>query len=111
MKTILNNDVFFGNETEAMVLAETEEGEEKDGASIAKKLSPRTLVTTQGAERTTVYAVTKCTIIVLPMQKLVETNGAWYAYGSGCLSGFVQEKSVAYCCASCPYVESVSHFL
>ena len=39
IKQVLNDDVLFGNETEAMVLAETEEGAEKDAASIAKKLA------------------------------------------------------------------------
>ena len=118
MKTMPNVDVLFGNETEAATFAETEGWEEKDVASIATKLAalpkngskPRMVVITQGADPTIVCVggeVTEYPIIALSKEKLVDTNGAGDAYVGGFLSGLVQEKGVAYCCAAGAYAASV----
>ena len=108
----------FCNETEAATFAETEGWEEKEVASIAKNLAalpkndskPRTIVVTQGADPTIVCVggeVTEYPIIALPKEKLVVTNGARDTYVGGFLSGLVQEKSVAHCCAAGTYATSV----
>merc|ERR1712136_82846 len=92
--------------------------EEKDVASIAKKLAalpkngskPRMVVITQGADPTIVCVggeVTEYPIIALPKEKLVDTNGAGDAYVGGFLPGLVQEKSVAFCCSAGAYAASV----
>merc|ERR1712065_109738 len=95
----------------AATFAETEGWEEKDVASIAKRLAalpkngskPRMVVITQGADPTIVCVggeVTEYPIIALPKEKLVDTNGAGDAYVGGFLSGLVQEKNMACCCAA-----------
>jgi len=94
MQTMPNVDVLFGNVTEAATFAETEAWEEKDVASIAKKLAalpkngtkPRMVVITQGADPTIVCVggeVIEYPIIALPKEKPVDTNGAGDAYVGG----------------------------
>eukprot|EP00450_Noctiluca_scintillans_P004816 CAMPEP_0194502548 /NCGR_PEP_ID=MMETSP0253-20130528/26108_1 /TAXON_ID=2966 /ORGANISM="Noctiluca scintillans" /LENGTH=474 /DNA_ID=CAMNT_0039344711 /DNA_START=40 /DNA_END=1464 /DNA_ORIENTATION=- len=117
MKTMPNIDVLFGNETEAATFATTEGWEEKDIPSIAKKLAalpkngkPRTVVITQGCDPTIVCVggeVKEYPVIRLPKNKLVDTNGAGDAYVGGFLSGLVQDKNMAYCCAAGAYAASV----
>merc|ERR1712012_781699 len=109
MKTMPNVDVLFGNETEAATFAETEGWEEKDVASIAKKLAalpkngskPRMVVITQGADPTIVCVGGEVT--EYPTSRFPRSD----AYVGGFLSGLVQEKSVAFCCSAGAYAASV----
>lgn len=110
-------DVLFGNETEAAVWAKTEAWSETSPADIAKKLSllpkegkPRTVVITQGCDPTIVAIsgeITLYPVLKIPKHKIVDTNGAGDAYVGGFLSGLVQDKDMAYCCAAGAYAASV----
>lgn len=122
-------DFLFGNETEARTWAETEGWESDDIKFIATRLSLipmaksrkrnaegkpvpsyRTVVITQGSEPTIVAVnghVSEHPIIVLPKEKLVDTNGAGDAYVGGFLAGLVNNLPVERCCKSGAYAASV----
>mmetsp|Transcript_19904 Transcript_19904/g.69129 ORF Transcript_19904/g.69129 Transcript_19904/m.69129 type:complete len:340 (+) Transcript_19904:96-1115(+) len=111
-------DFLFGNETEAQTWAETEGWDTTDLEFIAMRLSlipsakksKRTVVITQGCAPAIVCVnglVTKHPVIVLPKEKLVDTNGAGDAYVGGFLAGLVKGLPVADCCKAGAYSASV----
>merc|ERR1712127_178479 len=98
-------DFLFGNETEARTWAETEGWETDDVAFIATRLSlipsqksrKRTVVITQGCEDTIVAINGKIAmfpVLVLPKEKLVDTNGAGDSYVGGFLAALSKGKSM-----------------
>jgi len=118
VETIPYVDFLFGNETEAKTWAETEGWESTDIEFIATRLSlipsakgkKRTVVITQGSDPTIVCfngQVTKHEILVLPKEKLVDTNGAGDSYVGGFLAGMVKGLSAAECCKAGAYAASV----
>jgi len=111
-------DYLFGNETEARTWAETEGWDTTDVEFIATRLSlipsatgrKRTVVITQGSEPTVVCVnglCTKYSIIVLPKEKLVDTNGAGDSYVGGFLAGLVKGLSMEQCCKAGAYAASI----
>lgn len=111
-------DYLFGNETEAVTWADTEGWETKDVEFIATRLSlipsatgrKRTVVITQGCDPTIVCINGVCTkypVIVLPKEKLVDTNGAGDSYVGGFLAGMVKGLPIAECCKAGAYAASV----
>merc|ERR1719440_2315337 len=111
-------DFLFGNETEAKTWAETEGWETDDVAFIATRLSlipskkstKRTVVITQGCDPTIVAVngqVKEYPVIVLPKEKLVDTNGAGDSYVGGFLAGLCMGKPIAECCKGGAYAASV----
>merc|ERR1712125_108340 len=111
-------DFLFGNETEARTWAETEGWETDDVKFIATRLSlipsakgrKRTVVITQGSEPTVVAInghITEHPILVLPKEKLVDTNGAGDAYVGGFLAALSKGLPVADCCKAGAYSASV----
>ena len=95
---MLNDDVFFGNVTVAATFTGTEAREEKDVASIGKKLDA---LGKNWRKAPPIFA--------LPKDKLVDTNGAGDVY-TWISCPVVQEKSVAHCVqlARMPHVSSRS---
>lgn len=99
-------DYLFGNETEAIALAESEGWEEREAGEIALRISrlpkangcrPRTVVVTQGKDPTAVAVggrVRYFPVIPVPAALLVDTNGAGDAFVGGFLSQVVAGKSV-----------------
>jgi adenosine kinase len=111
-------DFLFGNETEAKTWAETEGWESDDIAFIATRLSlipskkstKRTVVITQGCDPTIVAQnghVKEYPVLVLPKEKLVDTNGAGDSYVGGFLAGMVKGLDMAACCKAGAYAASV----
>merc|ERR1712003_390460 len=111
-------DFLFGNETEALTWAETEGWETTDIKFIATRLSlipsaksrKRTVVITQGCDPTIVCVngqVTEFPVVVLPKEKLVDTNGAGDSYVGGFLAGLVKGLSAEECCKAGAYAASV----
>merc|ERR1719330_639783 len=111
-------DFLFGNESEALTWAETEGWESQDIAFIATRLSlipslktrKRTVVITQGSLPTIVAVnghVTEYPILVLPKEKLVDTNGAGDSYVGGFLAGMVKGLDIEACCKAGAYAASV----
>merc|ERR1712241_1027420 len=111
-------DFLFGNETEARTWAEVEGWETTDVQFIATRLSlipsakgrKRTIVITQGSDPTVVCVNGICTlhpIIVLPKEKLVDTNGAGDSYVGGFLAGVAKGLPMADCCKAGAYAASV----
>merc|ERR550532_2234179 len=111
-------DYLFGNETEALTWAETEGWETTDIKFIAIRLSlipsakgrKRTVVITQGCEPTIVCVngqITESPVVVLPKEKLVDTNGAGDSYVGGFLAGLVKGLPIADCCKAGAYAASV----
>eukprot|EP00928_Gymnodinium_smaydae_P096841 TRINITY_DN8633_c0_g1_i5.p1 TRINITY_DN8633_c0_g1~~TRINITY_DN8633_c0_g1_i5.p1 ORF type:complete len:364 (-),score=93.54 TRINITY_DN8633_c0_g1_i5:16-1038(-) len=111
-------DYLFGNETEAMAWADSEGWDTKDIEFIATRLSlipsvksrKRTVVITQGCDPTIVAVngkVTKFPVIVLPKEKLVDTNGAGDSYVGGFLAGLVKGLPIEACCKAGAYAASV----
>merc|ERR1712217_910092 len=111
-------DYLFCNETEALTYAETEGWETTDIKFIATRISlipsskgsHRTVVVTQGKDATIVAVhghVTEHSIIALPKEKLVDTNGAGDAYVGGFLAALSKGLSVAECCKVGAYSASV----
>mmetsp|Transcript_14585 Transcript_14585/g.38681 ORF Transcript_14585/g.38681 Transcript_14585/m.38681 type:complete len:340 (-) Transcript_14585:271-1290(-) len=110
-------DFLFGNETEAQTWADTEGWETKDIEFIATRLSlipsaksrPRTVVITQGCEDTIVCVSGVCKkypVLVLPKEKLVDTNGAGDSYVGGFLAGLVKGLPIEACCRAGAYAAS-----
>eukprot|EP00418_Pyrodinium_bahamense_P082437 CAMPEP_0179061130 /NCGR_PEP_ID=MMETSP0796-20121207/26227_1 /TAXON_ID=73915 /ORGANISM="Pyrodinium bahamense, Strain pbaha01" /LENGTH=145 /DNA_ID=CAMNT_0020757943 /DNA_START=1 /DNA_END=438 /DNA_ORIENTATION=- len=111
-------DFLFGNETEAATWAETEGWETNDVEFIATRLSlipsaksrKRTVVITQGCEPTVVAIngkITKYPVIVLPKEKLVDTNGAGDSYVGGFLAALSKGLDMEACCKAGAYAASV----
>jgi len=111
-------DFLFGNETEALTWAETEGWDTTDIEFIALRLSlipsaksqKRTVVITQGADDTVVAInghVNKYPVIVLPREKLVDTNGAGDSYVGGFLAGLSKGLPIDTCCKAGAYAASV----
>jgi len=111
-------DYLFGNETEALTWAQTEGWETEDIEFIATRLSlipsaksrKRTVVITQGCDPTIVCIggmVQKYPVLVLPKEKLVDTNGAGDSYVGGFLAGLVKGLPIADCCKAGAYAASV----
>jgi len=118
VKTMPYVDFLFGNETEAQTWADTEGWETTDISFIATRLSliptlkskPRTVVITQGCDDTIVCVngiVTRYPVIVLPKEKLVDTNGAGDSYVGGFLAALSEGLPMAKCCAAGAYAASV----
>jgi len=115
MEAIPYVDVLFGNESEAVTFAESQNWDTKDVAEIAQKISfmpkasghrGRTVVFTQGCDPTIVAKDGKLyqfPVIALPKEKLVDTNGAGDAFVGGFLSQFVTGKAVSECCRAGNY--------
>lgn len=117
-KTMPYIDFLFGNETECLTFAKTEGWTETDIKEIALKIAalpkegekPRTVVITQGVDPTVVAVsgtVTEYSIVALPKEKLVDTNGAGDAYVGGFLAGLCQGKPMEECCRAGAYGASV----
>jgi len=100
-------DYIFGNETEARIFSKVRGWETENVEEIALKISQlplaagkqkRIAVITQGADPVVVAEdgkVTTFPVILLPKEKLVDTNGAGDAFVGGFLSQLVQGKSIA----------------
>jgi len=110
-------DYIFGNETEARTYAKVHGWETENVEEIALKLAAlpkesgkRTVVITQGADPVVVAQdgkVTTYPVILLPKEKLIDTNGAGDAFVGGFLSQLVQEKSVEECVRAGCYAANV----
>ncbi|GMH37549.1 hypothetical protein BSKO_05422 [Bryopsis sp. KO-2023] len=108
-------DFLFGNETEALTFAESENWETKDIAEIASKISAlskasgargRCVVITQGKDPTVVASngkVEEFPVKLLPKEQLVDTNGAGDAFVGGFLSQLACGKSLSECCRAGNY--------
>merc|ERR1719159_290580 len=118
MDTLPYVDYLFGNETEALTFAESEQWEEKSIPEIAKKIAAlpkegtksRTVVITQGKDPTVVVVdgeVSEHPIIELPKEKLKDTNGAGDSYVGGFLAGLALGKPIAECHRAAAYAASV----
>lgn len=112
-------DYVFGNETEARTLAKVHGWETDNVEEIALKISQwpkasgahkRITVITQGADPVVVAEDGKVKlfpVILLPKEKLVDTNGAGDAFVGGFLSQLVQEKPVEDCVRAGCYAANV----
>ncbi|GAQ79464.1 adenosine kinase [Klebsormidium nitens] len=112
-------DYVFGNETESRTFAKKQGWETEDTKEIALKISAlpkasgaraRTVVITQGADPTVVAqngVVTEHPVILLPKEKLIDTNGAGDAFVGGFLSQLVQKKDIAECIRAGNYAANV----
>lgn len=112
-------DYIFGNETEARTFSKVQGWGTDDVEEIALKLSQwpkaseirkRTAVITQGADPVVVAQdgkLKKFPVIVLPKDKLVDTNGAGDAFVGGFLSQLVQEKPIEECVRAGCYASHV----
>lgn len=99
-------DVVFSNESEAKALGE-KLGWGDDLQVVATKLAalpkvnsdrPRTVVFTQGADPTIVFADGKVTLYPtphVPSSEIVDTNGAGDSFVAGFISGYAQGKDIA----------------
>jgi len=108
-------DILFGNESEALTFAESQQWDTKDIKEIALKISAmpvaegkpsRTVVITQGCDPTIVArdgSATEYAVIPLAKEDLVDTNGAGDAFVGGFISQLVQGSDVAKCCAAGNY--------
>ncbi|XXG89641.1 hypothetical protein AAC387_Pa12g1594 [Persea americana] len=105
-KALAYMDYVFGNETEARTFARVRGWETENVEEIALKISAlpkasgahkRITVITQGADPVVVAEDGKVRlfpVILLPKEKLVDTNGAGDAFVGGFLSQLVQEKPI-----------------
>jgi adenosine kinase len=112
-------DYIFGNETEARTFAKVRGWETENTEEIALKISQlpkasgahkRITVITQGCDPVVVAddgKVKTFPVIVLPKEKLVDTNGAGDAFVGGFLSQLVQEKSIDECVRAACYAANV----
>jgi len=112
-------DILFGNESEAVTFAESQKWDTKDVGEIAMKISKmskasghrgRMVVFTQGCDATIVVKDGKLyeyPVIVLPKEKLVDTNGAGDSFVGGFLSQLVCGKEVSECCRAGNYAANV----
>nr|ABK95037.1 unknown [Populus trichocarpa] len=112
-------DYVFGNETEARTFAKVHGWETENVEEIALKISQwpkasgahkRITVITQGADPVVVAEDGKVKlfpVILLPKEKLVDTNGAGDAFVGGFLSQLVQEKPIEDCVKAGCYAANV----
>ncbi|AES60718.1 putative adenosine kinase [Medicago truncatula] len=112
-------DYVFGNETEARTFSKVHGWETENVEEIALKISQlpkasearkRITVITQGADPVCVAQDGKVTlypVILLPKEKLVDTNGAGDAFVGGFLSQLVQEKPIEECVRAGCYAANV----
>ncbi|KAB2031571.1 hypothetical protein ES319_D05G313000v1 [Gossypium barbadense] len=112
-------DYVFGNETEARTFSKVHGWETDNVEEIALKISQwpkasgthkRITVITQGADPVVVAEdgkVKKFPVILLPKEKLVDTNGAGDAFVGGFLSQLVQEKPIEECVRAGCYAANV----
>ncbi|KAG6765209.1 hypothetical protein POTOM_029233 [Populus tomentosa] len=112
-------DYVFGNETEARTFAKVHGWETENVEEIALKISQwpkasgahkRITVITQGADPVVVAEDGKVKlfpVILLPKEKLVDTNGAGDAFVGGFLSQLVQEKPIEDCVRAGCYAANV----
>ncbi|MQL68950.1 hypothetical protein Taro_001243 [Colocasia esculenta] len=112
-------DYLFGNETEARTFARVHGWETENVEEIALKISQlpkasgthkRITVITQGADPVVVAEDGKAKlfpVILLPKEKLVDTNGAGDAFVGGFLSQLVQGKSIEECVRAGCYAANV----
>ncbi|KAK1308742.1 Adenosine kinase 2 [Acorus calamus] len=111
-------DFVFGNETEARTFSRVHGWETENVEEIALKISEwpkvsarkRITVITQGADPVVVAEDGKVKlfpVILLPKEKLVDTNGAGDAFVGGFLSQLVQEKSIDECVRAGCYAANV----
>ncbi|GMN51053.1 hypothetical protein TIFTF001_020207 [Ficus carica] len=112
-------DYVFGNETEARTFARVRGWETENVEEIAVKISQlpkasgthkRITVITQGADPVVVAEDGKVKlfpVILLPKEKLVDTNGAGDAFVGGFLSQLIQEKPIEDCVRAGCYAANV----
>ncbi|OVA10108.1 Adenosine kinase [Macleaya cordata] len=112
-------DYVFGNESEARTFAKVHGWETEDVEEIALKISQwpkasgaqkRITVISQGADPVVVAEDGKVKlfpVILLPKEKLVDTNGAGDAFVGGFLSQLVQEKPIEECVRAGSYAANV----
>ncbi|GAB2257730.1 hypothetical protein Droror1_Dr00013890 [Drosera rotundifolia] len=112
-------DYVFGTETEARTFSKVHGWETDNVEEIAIKISQwpkasaahkRITVITQGADPVVVAEddkVKKFPVILLPKEKLVDTNGAGDAFVGGFLSQLVQEKPIEECVRAGNYAANV----
>ncbi|XP_073310080.1 adenosine kinase 2-like [Primulina huaijiensis] len=112
-------DFLFGNETEARTLSKVHGWETENIEEIALKISQlpkasgthkRITVITQGADPVVVAEDGKVKlypVILLPKEKLIDTNGAGDAFVGGFLSQLVLEKPIADCVKAGCYAANV----
>ncbi|XP_062080913.1 adenosine kinase 2-like [Humulus lupulus] len=112
-------DYVFGNETEARTFARVRGWETENVEEIAVKISQlpkesgthkRITVITQGADPVVVAEDVKVKlfpVILLPKEKLVDTNGAGDAFVGGFLSQLVKKKPIEDCVKAGCYVANV----
>ncbi|WOL04276.1 hypothetical protein Cni_G12997 [Canna indica] len=118
-KALLYVDFLFGNETEARTFAKVRGWQTENVEEIAVKISAlpkasgthkRITVITQGCDPVVVAEDGKVKlfpVILLPKEKLVDTNGAGDAFVGGFLSQLVQEKSIDDCVKAGCYAANV----
>ncbi|KAG0493790.1 hypothetical protein HPP92_004784 [Vanilla planifolia] len=112
-------DFLFGNETEARTFSKVHGWETENVEEISLKISAlpkasgthkRITVITQGSDAVVVAEDGKVKlypVILLPKEKLVDTNGAGDAFVGGFLSQLVQEKSIDECVRAGCYASNV----
>eukprot|EP00268_Persea_americana_P012219 TRINITY_DN15121_c0_g1_i1.p1 TRINITY_DN15121_c0_g1~~TRINITY_DN15121_c0_g1_i1.p1 ORF type:complete len:152 (-),score=37.12 TRINITY_DN15121_c0_g1_i1:212-667(-) len=112
-------DCVFGNETEARTFSRVHGWETENVEDIALKISAwpkasgthkRITVITQGADPVVVAEDGKVKlfpVILLPKEKLVDTNGAGDAFVGGFLSQLVLEKPIEDCIRAGSYAANV----
>ncbi|XP_038906188.1 adenosine kinase 2-like [Benincasa hispida] len=112
-------DFIFGNETEARTFSKVQGWETENVEEIALKIAAwpkasgthkRIAVITQGPDPVIVAEdgkVKKFPVILLPKEKLVDTNGAGDAFVGGFLSQLVQEKPIEDCVRAGVYASNV----
>ena len=118
-KVLPYSDYIFGNETEARIFSKVRGWETENVEEIALKISQlplasgkqkRIAVITQGADPVVVAEdgkVKTFPVILLPKEKLVDTNGAGDAFVGGFLSQLVQGKSIEDCVKAGCYAANV----
>ncbi|THG19135.1 hypothetical protein TEA_001191 [Camellia sinensis var. sinensis] len=119
VKALPYMDFVFGNETEARTFSKVHGWETENVEEIALKISQwpkasgthkRITVITQGADPVVVADDGKIKlfpVILLPKEKLVDTNGAGDAFVGGFLSQLVQEKPIEDCVRAGCYAANV----
>ncbi|XP_042475674.1 adenosine kinase 2-like [Macadamia integrifolia] len=118
-KVLYYADYVFGNETEARTFSKVHGWETENVEEIALKISAwpnasgtkkRITVITQGSDPVVVAEDGKVKlfpVVLLPKEKLVDTNGAGDAFVGGFLSQLVQEKPIEECVRAGCYAANV----
>ncbi|CAB1311756.1 unnamed protein product [Coregonus sp. 'balchen'] len=110
-KDALDEDVLFGNKTEAATFSKEQDFETEDIEEIAKKAQalpkvnkkgPRIVVFTQGKDGTIIDQRR------LTQKDIVDTNGAGDAFVGGFLSELVQDKILEQCAKAGHYAANVT---